>query len=192
MCLEVHDRLRRLAVVRGGSGEVETLDGSRVVALNHDDVVWLGLVPFRVGLEYDADGTPVVSLERARRPLRGGDRRWLGRLWHSESPDLGGGAPAPARFEVHPMRRRYTPRNLSRQRTSFEGEDVVQRLVDGGWLCLDGGRVVWRPLERPGCGETGGENVAPPHPFEDVQQAEDYRRARRGDLSYLAGSLVRR
>ncbi len=88
------------------------------------------------------------------------------------------------------MRRRYTPRNLSRQRTNLEGEDVLQRLIDGGWLCLeDAGagpapRLSWRPLEAPGCGAGRGGGAL------TRSRIDDYRRARQGDLSYLAGALV--
>ncbi len=212
LCLEVLDRLGRLARVHG-DGRVEVPTPGDVVRLAGGDVLWLGLVGFEVRYpqpdpsqegELATLQSPAVILDRVDRlrPRRrggdegkasdlGGDRRWLGRLWHVEAPDPS--AESPDRFEIFPMRERYTPHNLSRQRTNLEGEDVMQRLIDGGWLCLEkaagegsvpGPRLAWRSLDEPGCGDdrrSGGFSRS---------NVEDYRRARFGDLSYLAGSLV--
>ncbi len=222
-CIEVRDRLGRLAVVRAADG-VEVVDrlqfGGRY-RLFHHDVLWLGLVPFRVRIEQSGNqGPPTLELRRidrvrARRahaqtekgtqtvderdgrervPERGGDRRWLGRLWPVEVPDPGEGA---RRFEVRSMKKRYTPHHLSRQRTNFEGEDVLQRLIDGQWLCLgkgmDGvGRIVWRPPYEPGCRSLGEPAELP---FDEMQAPSpaalsDYFRARSGDLAFLTGTLI--
>ncbi len=149
LCLEVHDRLGRLAIARG-DGRVDIPDPGDVARLDDGDALWLGLVAFVVWHSRDAeleDAGPALILDRIERlrPRRrgdqprasdlGGDRRWLGRLWHVESPDPS--AEVPDRFEIFPERLRYTPHNLSRQRTNLEGEDVLQRLIDGGWLCLE-------------------------------------------------------
>ncbi len=200
LCLEIHDRLGRLAIVREGArGAVEIPNPEDLVRLDDGDALWLGLVAFvarHEGIGGDRDPALVLDRVDRLRPRRraggarasdlGGDRRWLGRLWHVESPDPS--AETPERFEILPMRRRYTPHNLSRQRTNLEGEDVLQRLIDGGWLCLDstpgGPRLDWRPLDQPGC-------AGDAHPAAlTASGVEDYRRARFGDLSYLAGSLV--
>ena len=217
LCLEIHDRLGRLAIVRAADGEVEVPAPGAVVRLADGDVLWLGLVPF-VARQVAGDASPALILDRIDRlrPRRaaggttpggttpggktpadiragdlGGDRRWLGRLWHVESPDASDRVPR--RFEIFPLRRRYTPHNLSRQRTNLEGEDVLQRLIDGGWLCLEpapdletagGPRIAWRPLDRPGC--DAGHSPA----SLSRSSVDDYRRARYGDLAYLAGTLV--
>ena len=212
-CLHVDDTLGRLALVRTGS-PVQVLAGTSPV-LQDGDVLWLGLVPFAVTIAGDGIDRSVV-LERSS--ARGGDRRWLGRLWHAEVPDADPDGSVPDRFEIRPMRVRYTPYNLSRQRTGFEGEDVLQRLVDGGWLCLDdidtvpsggprGGntvvpQIVWRPFEAPGCDlrpATGTQLAAAKAGMgvpasvwtpATVARTEDYRRARFGNLSYLSSVLV--
>ncbi len=205
LCLESHDRLGRLAVA-GTGGRVEVLGSGEVHPLHPGDALWLGLVAFAVDVEGAGENGPALVLDRVDR-LRprhvrspkavdlGGDRRWLGRLWHSEAPDPG--LQTPERFEIHPMRVRYTTYDLSRQRTNFEGEDVLQRLIDGGWLCLETvgpaaePRVAWRPLDRPGCTfPPGGDRSASLTAGITPSIVEDYRRARFGDLSYLAGSLV--
>ncbi len=198
LCLEVADGLGRIGVARGATGMVDVPARGEVVALDDGDALWLGLVAFEVRFGAAGERPPAVVLERVdrQRPGRGGtrasdlggDRRWLGRLWHAEAPDPA--AEMPNRFEVLPMRRRYTPRNLSRQRTNLEGEDVLQRLIDGGWLCLEGAaasrapELAWRPLERPGCrADRDGGALS-------RSRIDDYRRARFGDLAFLAGSLV--
>ena len=211
LCLEVHDTKGRLAVQRSAGHTVEhpvevPAAGDRV-ALHSEDRLWLGLVPFAVTVE-DADGTePMLRLERIPRlrsggGLLGGDRRWLGRLWHVEPSDAA--IEPPNRYAIYPMKSRYTPRNLSRQRTNFEGEDVLQRLIDGQWLCLTTGgdvpQIDWRPLERPGCGPRGSAQSGLGQsglgrsglgrPALTQSAIADYRRARFGDLAFLANALV--
>lgn len=186
VCLEVHDRGGRLAVVRGG-GRVEKPRFGERLPLFSGDALWLGLVAFEV--ETGGGALVLRRVDRLRPGRRrerlsdfGGDRRWLGRLWHVEAPDPGPGVPE--RFEVHPLQIRYTTRNLSRQRTNLEGEDVLQRLIDGGWLCLGENEVVWRPLDEPGC--EGDDGVA----AVTRSAMADYQRARFGDLAHLSSSLV--
>ncbi len=202
ICLEIDDRLGRVAIARAAGGTIDVPSHDEVVALTGGDVLWLGLVAFNLRLEPAGDRPPILALERIDRlrPGRGagpalasdlgGDRRWLGRLWHAESPDPA--AQVPNRFEIFAMHRRYTPRNLSRQRTNFEGEDVLQRLIDGGWLCLDDAagdpedsarRLAWRPLDHAGCGADHAGTLT-------RVRIDDYRRARFGDLAFLAGSLI--
>ena len=204
-CLEIHDRLGRLAIARSSSGRVEVPTPGQVVRLAAGDALWLGLVAFTVGFETAPTPGPVLVLDRIDRlrsdrggdaPLAtalGGDRRWLGRLWPAAAPDPA--VEVPERFEVYPIKARYTPYNLSRQRTNLEGEDVLQRLIDGAWLCLssssdhgDGSppspRIVWRPLDEPGC-----DGTRPPGGL-DPSSIEAYRRARFGDLAFLARSLI--
>ncbi len=210
LCFEVHDRLGRVAIARGSgpAGAVEVPDPGDVVRLDDGDALWLGLVAYVARHDRaagDGEARPSLVLDRVDRlrPRRraggarasdfGGDRRWLGRLWHVESPDPS--AEVPERFEIYPLRLRYTPHNLSRQRTNLEGEDVLQRLIDGGWLCLGtpagpgstagtGPQLAWQPLDRPGCGNDRPAGVL------TRSSVDDYRRARFGDLSHLAGSLV--
>ncbi len=229
ICLEVHDRLGRLAVARpafdettaGEPGDLPSaldnpLHTGQVYRLFDGDEVWLGLTPFRLsaelpaqpGTEEDPDRRPTWTLARVDRARadpatrtgtgRGGDRRWLGRLWTQEAPDP---APAPQqRYSVHPLHQRYTPHNLSRQRVNFEGEDALQRLIDGGWLCLDASdtaapRLAWRPLDAPGCAaseeallEATSSGEPPSTPDDELRRL--YYQTRHGSLAFLSAGLL--
>lgn len=194
-CIEVHDRLGRLAVGRrdgAAQGDPRLAPGGPR-PLYPGDELWLGLVAYTVGVQQDG-GRSVLELERRLAGTagsagslvgHGGDRRWLGRLWPIEPPDPA--APAATSYDVYPMRERFSPGNLSTRRTNFEIEDRVQRLVDGEWLCLemeDGvPRIRWRPLDAPGCGASGGR-AATAHTQEEE---DDYRLGR-----YGGGGLVPR
>lgn len=178
-CLEIHDRLGRIA--RQRDGEVEILDAGMTVNLNAGDTLWMGLVPFSVTPEGENAVLARAKASRQADAGQGGDRRWLGRLAHTEAPDPG--AQRPDRYEVYPMRLRYTPEHLSRQRTGFEAEDVLQHLVDKGWIILrfDEGvpELAWQTFDQ-----------ADEPPASD--EIEIYRRARFGDLSFLAEALLQR
>lgn len=209
-CIEVADRLDRLAIVRErptSQTEDNPLQPGRTYRLRTGDVLWLGLVPFTVRIEAGPKGDPILSLERdnllrGRRPEEGGtpaalaagrsgDRRWLGRLWPVESLDPAAArqpAAAEEAFEIYPSAARYEPYSLSRERTNLEGEDILQRLIDGQWLCLEDEspfRVGWRDLDRPGCSASPALRIA-------VSDSErrDYQRARFGDAAPLTRLLL--
>jgi cell division protein FtsI/penicillin-binding protein 2 len=200
-CIRVHDRLGRLALARaaGGSPAGDTrLAYDSTYEIRSGDEVWLGLVPFQATVRPRAKGAApwlgLVRLDHLRPGAgdtttgvflhRGGDRRWLGRLWPVDPPEAE--AAQPDTVFVQPLAVRYTPGHLSRQRTNYELEDVVQRLVDGEWLCLDQldgtPRLVWRPLDLPGC-----EGAAGTVAYTDAA-AEDYRIGR--DPRLLGSRLV--
>ncbi len=200
LCLRIEDRLARTAVTRAGGGAETGLRFGDLVELRPHDRLWLGLLelevqsaagaaPAGVGLYFEREARLRPGGRRTA-VAGGGDRRWLGRPGHIEVPDP---APRPdplPRYELYPMRDRYQSGHLSRQRTSFEGEDVVQRLIDGQWLCLDeasGGspQVAWRPLHQPGCG-TGSSRVR----AQRASAVEIYQRARYGDIGFLARNLI--
>lgn len=190
-CIRVHDGLGRLAIARSGPAirnDDPSLREGRDYPLYRGDHLWLGMVPYAADTA-TVGGTPGLALVRVGRAVpdeaapgqtgKGGDRRWLGRLWPVDIPDAADSVPSV--FEVFPSRQRYFRGHLSRQRTNYESEDLLQRLVDGQWLCLDGvggesPRVEWRPLERPGC-------LVPAAGFLPTrEQVRDYRRARSGLL----------
>lgn len=195
-CLEVHDRLGRLAIARGGGRTPprhNPLQDGETYALASGDQLWLGLIRFDVHVTSDGlDLVRAASAPGPRRAWTGGDRRWLGRLWPLEQPDpQPETAELPEAFEVFPLQVKYEPNHLSRWRTNLEAEDVLQRLIDGEWLCLDQGtpdRVVWRPLDRPGCGSSGppGQRAVP------RRAVRDYRLVRSGELAHEADRLVAR
>jgi hypothetical protein len=211
VCIEVADRLGRLSIARGRRGvpvRHNPLQRGNAYRLLPGDTLWLGLVPFTVTLlrpsERDA---PVLALERVDRPRsaqaagrglvagRSGDRSWLGRLWPVETTDLaaaGRGKTRPPSYEIYPMAARYEPGNLSRERTNLEGEDIVQRLIDGEWLCLESSngepRIVWRSLDLSGC-ETGTIQRANRAGISEAER-RDYVVARFGDAAPFARKLI--
>ncbi len=72
LCLEVADRLGRVAIARAAEVGVEVPDPGDLLALDRGDALWLGLVAFTVGLEGAGD-RPALTLERVdrMRPRRG-------------------------------------------------------------------------------------------------------------------------
>ncbi len=204
LCIETRDDLGRLAVARPPEAppvaDHPLRSGGRYRLVDGDEL-WLGLVPFAVRVEEGAlpllersgrSRAATAAGEPGRVAGHGGDRRWLGRLWHIEVPEPAAAlAATPERFEVYPMEVRYTPHHLSRQRTNFEGEDVLQSLIDGEWLCLDtdpetgGAEIGWRPLQQPGCGPS-----LAPRSTQPATSVRDYQRARFGELSFSTRALI--
>ncbi|HWM94241.1 MAG TPA: hypothetical protein VN493_26025 [Thermoanaerobaculia bacterium] len=200
LCLETHDRLGRVAIAPGGGRTPprhNPLRNGETYPLATGDQLWLGLVRFDVRVT--TGGLELARAISGRDPegfWTGGERRWLGRLWPVEQPDPQPNlqpdrvAP-PDLFEIFPLQVKYEPHHLSRWRTNLEAEDVLQRLIDGEWLCLERGRsdrVTWRPLDRPGCGSSGtlsGGGV----PRNAIR---DYRLVRSGELAHEADRLVAR
>lgn len=191
-CIQVEDRLGRLSIVRRKRARdlPNPLRAGEVYSLADGDQLWLGLVRFDVRVTPQAlelaiptGGTPSGDV------WRGGDRRWLGRLWPVEPPEsLPKGVVRPKVFEVYPLTVKYEPGHLSRRRTNLEAEDVLQRLVDGEWLCLERGkpdRLAWRSLDEPGCTE-------PRHSAVSDEASRDYRLARSGRLASEVERLVSR
>lgn len=194
-CIRVVDRLRRLAIVNA-QGAVRRLGVDSTYLLQAGDQFWMGLAPYDVGAAAETPtARPTLQLTlRTRHDPDGadGDRRWLGRMMPIDLVDSDTARPANApreAFAVYPMHVRYTLRNLSRQRTDFEAEDLVQRMVDAELLCLNApdSRVVWRTVGSPGC----ITRYAVPDTSSTRLQA-DYDLARVGFLAPLVSRLVER
>jgi cell division protein FtsI/penicillin-binding protein 2 len=203
-CIRVHDRLGRLALARSTApepGDDPALLYGKTYPLRPGDELWLGLVVFAVEAQRAPDGTRLGLRRRGRAQPepdsliraavgRGGDRRWLGRLWPVEFPDAAGRTGD--EYVVYPLQVRYSRENLSRQRTNLEAEDILQRLVDAELLCLEGApgaqQVRWRPLDRPGCARGAADHVV----ALGSEVMEDYQRARFGDAASMVADLIGR
>lgn len=205
LCLRLEDRLGRTAVVKKGGALKNDLTFGDPVELAADDRLWLGLLELRVlaaadGLYFEREpllrpggrqNTDALSVL-----AEGGDRRWLGRPGHLEVPDPATYPTPVERYEIYPMRDRYNPAHLSRQRTNFEGEDTLQLLIDGGWLCLEPAvedlppRVDWRPLHRPGCADSIDMFSPQSTSAQPTSAVALYRRARYGDMAFLTHNLL--